>query len=130
MVLKLQMPLSQEISVVFTLATALMVCAVTIVNMVISVKIIRQQSTEDSLQLWAIIEMNVGLICICLPAQRQLLSRSIPFISKSFGSSRSYGSAGERKGSSGQEMRNIMPGKRIGRGTEFSISDTTLTNEV
>ncbi|KAL6714368.1 hypothetical protein ACLMJK_007791 [Lecanora helva] len=130
MVLRLQMPLSQKIGVVFTLATALMVCAATIVNMVITVRIIRQQSTEDPLQLWAIIEMNIGLICICLPALKQLLSRSIPILSKSFGSSRSYGSIWKRKESSAQIGPDMTQGERKRRETDVSTADIELTSEI
>ena len=130
MVLRLQMPLSQKIGVVFTLATALMVCAATIVNMVISVRIIRQQSTEDPLQLWAIIEMNIGLICICLPALKQLLSRSVPVLSRSFGISKSYGSLGRRKSSHGQVIGNMTPRDRKRRETDVSTANVELTYEM
>ena len=131
MVLKLQMPLSQKLGVVFTLATALMVCAATIVNMVISVRIIRQQSTEDPLQLWAIIEMNLGLICICLPALKQLLSRSVPLLSKSFGSSKSYsGYSGSGRRKNSHIVGNMTPGDRKRRETDVSTANIELTYEM
>ncbi len=47
MILKLQMPLSQKVGTVSILATRLMVCAGTIVNMGMTIKIVRQRSTED-----------------------------------------------------------------------------------
>ncbi|MCJ1460778.1 hypothetical protein MMC28_011160 [Mycoblastus sanguinarius] len=135
MVWQLQMPLSQKLGVVFTLATGLMVCVATIVNMVISIKIIRQQSTEDPLQLWAIIEMNIGLVCVCLPAMKQLLSRSIPFLSRSFGSGKSYESGGKGSASNGQSSGNRTPGRRATRvlNTETdgeSASNIRLTHEM
>ena len=128
MILRLQMPFSQKIGVVFTLATALMVCAATLVNLVISVRIIQQHSTEDPLQLWAIIEMNVGLLCICLPALKQLLSRSIPLISKSLRSSRSYGSLGKRKGSDAQDLENAALGHQSSRRVSRRDTDASTTN--
>jgi len=99
-----------EIDVVLPLATGLMVCAATIVNMVIRIKIVAQKSTEDPLQLWAIIEMNVGLICVCLPAMEQLLARSIPFFSKKYGNGGSYGSSMRKKSVPNGDI--VTPGGR------------------
>ena len=135
MILRLQMPMAQKIGVILTLGTGLMVCAATIVNLVISVKIIRQESTEDPLQLWAIIEMNVGLLVICLPAMKQLLSRSVPQLSYRFGS---YGSSGKRKSSKGQASGDRTPGGRsrswVRQGKydtdTGSLSDERLTHEL
>lgn len=112
LVWQLHMSLSQKIGVVLTLATGLMVCAATIVNLVISVKIIYQKSTEDPLQLWAIIEMNIGLICVCLPAMKQLLSRSIPFFSKRYGSGGSSGGSTRKKSVPNDGLGNMTPAGR------------------
>jgi hypothetical protein len=87
-----------------------MVCAATIVNMVIRIKIIVQKSTEDPLQLWAIIEMNVGLICVCLPATKQLLARSVPFSSKKYGIGGIYGSSIRKKSVPNGDI--VTPGGR------------------
>ena len=121
LIYKLQMPLSQKIGVVLTLATALMVCAATIVNLIISVKIIKQESTEDPLQLWAIIEMNIGLICICLPAMKQLLTRGVPLFSKQYPDRVTYGSSRKRSEPNTDASKATTPG-----GVRRSLLDIDL----
>lgn len=135
LVYQLQMPSSQKFGVVLTLGTGLMVCAATIVNMIISIKIIKQKSTEDPLRLWAISEMNVGLICVCLPALKQLLARSVSFLSKKYWSGGSYASSRKKSMPNRDDFGNVTPGlrKRSTFDTEVdaqSTSNIRLTHEM
>ena len=104
MIVKLLLILTGS-SVMFILTTGLFCCVATIVNMIISLRIIRQQSTEDPLQLWAIIEMNIAIICICLPALKQLMARSLPLITSHF--SKSGSGSGEAEDSNRPKLRDF-----------------------
>ncbi|GAB7355729.1 hypothetical protein MBLNU459_g6424t1 [Dothideomycetes sp. NU459] len=46
---------------------------------------------------WSVIEINVGVICISLPPLRAFLSRYIPFLNRSPGSSKGYSSGNRPK---------------------------------
>ena len=124
MIWQLQFALSQKIATVITLATGLMVCAATTVNLVISIKIIRQESTEDPLQLWAIIEMNIGMIVVCLPAMKQLFFRALKSRSK----------ASSAKGmDASDESKSGRLGRRLGGSNDPDLESTSniiLTQEM
>ena len=104
MAYSLNMPLKQKIAFTWVLTTGLFCCIASVVCFVISLRIIRQQSTEDVLQLWAIIECNIAIICICLPAMRQLIARK-------FGLETSKLSPGATPNNGSSKHRFLSPGK-------------------
>jgi hypothetical protein len=77
--------------------------------------------------LWSTLEINCGVICICLPTLRLLLIRLFPALG---GGSQGYGDAYKRTGGTGSgnvlsTMARMAQG-RVGKGRAAEDSDSTL----
>ena len=87
------------------------------------------------MSLWSIVEVNVGVICACMPALRQLLGRVFP---KILGSRLREGSSTEASSRSGPRKPNVLQKRRsdkvdVGQGVvpnESSDNDETRLFEL
>ncbi|KAI9695410.1 MAG: hypothetical protein M1836_006462 [Candelina mexicana] len=125
LVWKLQLPLSQRISIIAMFGIACLSVVATMVRLNYSHQL-KKYTDLTWIQLppimWAVIELWTGLICGCVPAMRPLL-RYFPKVFghvslSSFNLSRKKGSKGSSKGSKGSSL----PGMGSGNGKRYDSS--------
>ncbi|EWC48026.1 hypothetical protein DRE_02605 [Drechslerella stenobrocha 248] len=114
-VIKLNMPLRQKIPLMFIFALGFFICIVSILRL--RFLIILSKSTDPTWDqpataYWSAIEMNISIVCACLPALKPLVSVIAPSI---------FGSAPTSQPPSYRDYRNGRGGgKKIGGSWSFS----------
>ncbi|KAI9847287.1 MAG: hypothetical protein M1837_002874 [Sclerophora amabilis] len=104
MVLRLQLSWKQKLQVLAMFTTGAGVCFVSLARLKIVVDGLKgfpDPQYEIAGTVWTVIEVSLAIICSCLPAWKQLLWRSAPYIQSIYSNNKSSGS----KGSSGEKAR-------------------------
>lgn len=89
---RLHAPLAQRVILAGMFALGFFICIVSIVRLTITMNIVGSKDTTYDLKdfiMWSVVEINIGLVCSCLPSMRPLL-RAIG-LSRLFSSIRSHG---------------------------------------
>ncbi|TLD11905.1 hypothetical protein PspLS_11259 [Pyricularia sp. CBS 133598] len=115
---------------------ALMFCVGTLVTVV---SILRLQSlvafarsdnpTMDSWDVtsWSVIEINVGIMCACLPSLRLLLVRIFPRLGGTSAASRAYGGGGRTAATVGMSRIGTVSKARPAYGVDSSVEGGSIT---
>lgn len=95
LVYKLQIPLAQKMAliVVFALGSFVLITSCLRITTIDIIATTTDQTYDISSTMWTIIEMNVAIVCACLPMIRPLIVKFFPKIMPKSSSNAKYGSA-------------------------------------
>lgn len=95
LVYKLQIPVAQKMAliIVFALGSFVVITSCLRITTINIIATTTDQTYDISSTMWTIIEMNVAIVCACLPMIRPLIVKFFPKIMPKSSSNNKYGSA-------------------------------------
>lgn len=107
----LQTTLKQKVLLCVVLAMGSFACVIAIVRIVTMMPFVHSMDFtwyKVTLAKWAMVEINVGIICACLPVLRPLLLRVVPQLAGS------KNSGADKQSDESYTLRNAVPRKKKG----------------
>ncbi|KAI9804911.1 MAG: hypothetical protein M1833_006214 [Piccolia ochrophora] len=99
MVWRLELPKLQKLGVMVMITTGVFVTIVSVIRLALTVKATKMKiirvNDQYPVTFWTVLEVNLGVICVCIPALKQLAARTVPYV-KSLPSR--YSGSGSRSG--------------------------------
>ncbi|KAL3465028.1 hypothetical protein BJX64DRAFT_285895 [Aspergillus heterothallicus] len=114
----LRLPRRQKVGVIFVFATGSFACVTSMVRLNYLTRATKSTDpTEDNgpIAAWSQIELNMGIICSCLPPLHPLIARFFPRLFGSASRSSGPSSGGDGGGGGAPYLRSSFSGKESGR---------------